>query len=538
MAELKNLTQARASVKGRMTRINNGITANTRPAEAKVKIKMIEEIFKLFEDVQAKIEVIKIGNKDDERASNVTQREADGERGVFKNIHFEAATKAQTTIDLEKAQEDAREQAEIQAQAQNNVEAAVGGPPRNGGRIDVKLRTLKLPEIEGDYNDSLLKDAYVSMMHTNKREALQVIGGLETSAEIYESAWELLENNYEDTKLLINTHISNLLDFTAVAKNKPATIKQLVVHVPTHLKALKTKTGKECNRDKEKRKTFEEYLTFLNERCRTLEMIDRGKIKHEAPKPATSKKQGSSVSLATVSQQNCAICNSPHAVFKCSQFLLMPVVNRIEEAKTKRCCLNCLGKGHFAQVCRASACKRCGKKHNTLLHLGQKEKPATTEESSKKTIIAHCVKGQENFKDITDISSVVSFVRKPSTQIVFSTARVTIEDANGIQQSFRVLLEPGSQSNLITEELVSRLKLPCKRRNEMISGVNQTQTTIGRIVEVKIKSMRTAYEAKIECLVLPRITKKLPQVRVDTKLIFLPENLNLADLNFHKPRES
>ncbi|XP_046625069.1 uncharacterized protein LOC124307458 [Neodiprion virginianus] len=514
MAELKNLTQIRASVKGRMTRINNGITANTRPAEAKVKIKMIEEIFKLFEDVQAKIEVIKIGNKDDEGASSVTQREADGERGVFKNIHFEAATKAQTTIDLEKAQEDAREQAEIQAQAQNNVEAAVGGPPRNGGRIDVKLRTLKLPEIEGDYNDSLLKDAYV-------------IGGLETSAEIYESAWELLENNYEDTKLLINTHISNLLDFTAVAKNKPATIKQLVV-----------KTGKECNRDKEKRKTFEEYLTFLNERCRTLEMIDRGKIKHEAPKPATSKKQGSSVSLATVSQQNCAICNSPHAVFKCSQFLLMPVVNRIEEAKTKRCCLNCLGKGHFAQVCRASACKRCGKKHNTLLHLGQKEKPATTEESSKKTIIAHCVKGQENFKDITDISSVVSFVRKPSTQIVFSTARVTIEDANGIQQSFRVLLEPGSQSNLITEELVSRLKLPCKRRNEMISGVNQTQTTIGRIVEVKIKSMRTAYEAKIECLVLPRITKKLPQVRVDTKLIFLPENLNLADLNFHKPRES
>ncbi|XP_077265255.1 uncharacterized protein LOC143899130 [Temnothorax americanus] len=47
--------------------------------------------------------------------------------------------------------------------------------------------------------------------------------------------------------------------------------------------------------------------------------------------------------------------------------------------------------------------------------------------------------------------------------------------------------------------------------------------------------MNADYEVAIECLVLPAITERLPQVKINTKLICLPEGLSLADPDFHTP---
>lgn len=46
----------------------------------------------------------------------------------------------------------------------------------------------------------------------------------------------------------------------------------------------------EANRSRDVRKTLEEFLTFLSERCRTIEMIDLRKNKNETPKLTSSKK--------------------------------------------------------------------------------------------------------------------------------------------------------------------------------------------------------------------------------------------------------
>lgn len=61
---------------------------------------------------------------------------------------------------------------------------------------------------------------------------------------------------------------------------------------------------------------------------------------------------------------------------------------------------------------------------------------------------------------------MIASVRKLTTQVILSTAQVQIEDANQNMQRCRVLLDPGSQSNLITEELVRKLKLKCKDKYE------------------------------------------------------------------------
>lgn len=49
--------------------------------------------------------------------------------------------------------------------------------------------------------------------------------------------------------------------------------------------------------------TVEEFLKFLNERCRTFEMLEGNKVKQEVmSQPSTSKKNDKRVTLAATSQ--------------------------------------------------------------------------------------------------------------------------------------------------------------------------------------------------------------------------------------------
>ncbi|KAK2578329.1 hypothetical protein KPH14_012630 [Odynerus spinipes] len=85
------------------------------------------------------------------------------------------------------------------------------------------------------------------------------------------------------------------------------------------------------------------------------------------------------------------------------------------------------------------------------------------------------------------------------------------------------------------KELVRRLKLKCNKQDELIGGVNSSKITSAKTAQIKIRSRHADYEAIIECLVLPTVTEKLPQVKINTKLICVPDGLELADPNFHEP---
>lgn len=579
MAELKQLQQKRATIKGQLTRMKNALSDNIELSEAKVKRAKFDEFFKSFGEIQDAIDALKISTAKDEEAERAVQDESDAQHTVFEEIYYAAAIKVQTTID--KAMAQAQAQAIAQVQDNRNHNNSNHDHENADRRIGVKLPVLQLPQFSGDYQQWLLfKDAFKSMIHEStgitpiqkfqylrsslSGEALQVIGGLSTTADNYENAWELLQKNYENKKFLINTHLNQLLDFPAITKDKASSIRHLIVHVRSHLKALKTlelpvdkwddllihllknkmdfntqkdweeKTSPDINR----RPTLEEYLTFLDERGRTLEMIDKGKNKQERTKPPVGKKNEKKVSLASVSQSSCTICNESHSIYRCPQFLQLSASDRIKEAKSKRLCMNCLGKGHFSTACKSSNCKQCDKKHNTLLHLDLENKSTTEEksngESSKKSVVTHCARDNSQQAEGIVISNA-SFVKKPASHVVLSTARVEIEDANGNKHTCRVLLDPGSQSNIITEEMVRKLKLQCEKQNELISGINKAQTNIARTTTVKIRSMHVDFETLIDCLVLPSITERLPQVKINAKLICLPDGLKLADPNFHEP---
>jgi len=115
--------------------------------------------------------------------------------------------------------------------------------------------------------------------------------------------------------------------------------------------------------------TTEEFLKFLGERCRTLEMLDSNINRRGAIlKSQTDKKSEKRVALAATSQI-CAICRESHCLFNCSEFLKLSVHDRISAVKQKQLCINCLKSGHYAKECRSTKCRKCSKAHNTLLHI-------------------------------------------------------------------------------------------------------------------------------------------------------------------------
>ncbi|KAK2578328.1 hypothetical protein KPH14_012629 [Odynerus spinipes] len=365
MAELRQLKLRRTNIKGQMTRMNNSLDGEIAASEAQID--------------NIRLAAVPAGAGEEALITEI-QRDSDAERTVFEGSYYAVAAKANRKINAEAQQQ-------IQAQPQN-----ANNRVSNDRSLEIKLPVLKLPEFEGEYEEWLLfKDAFTTMIHQRegltpiqkfqylrsalRGEALIVIGGLETSAENYENAWELLTNAYENTKLLINTHLNHLLDFPIITKDKPASLKQLVVHIRTHLKALKTLKlpvdkwdellihlvknkmdyntkndwEEETNRDKARRKTLEEFLTFLSERCRTFEMIDKGKNRQDISKPPVVKKQERRVvAVASASARECISCSEGHGVYQCPKFLKLPISERINEIKSKKLCLNCFGKGHYA----------------------------------------------------------------------------------------------------------------------------------------------------------------------------------------------
>lgn len=61
---------------------------------------------------------------------------------------------------------------------------------------------------------------------------------MNTSAANYVSAWELLMSQYGNKRLIINSHLAKLLKFPAMTRDKHTSMRQLIMHLRTHLKGL------------------------------------------------------------------------------------------------------------------------------------------------------------------------------------------------------------------------------------------------------------------------------------------------------------
>ncbi|XP_072400921.1 uncharacterized protein [Diabrotica undecimpunctata] len=119
-----------------------------------------------------------------------------------------------------------------------------------------------------------------------------------------------------------------------------------------------------------------------------------------------------------------------------------------------------------------------------------------------------------------------------SLQTLLSTALINIYDSKNIH-TCRALLDSGSQSHFISEQLCKKLGITFSDVNYAVKGLGQSLSNINKQVN-EVMSCINNFKMNITCLVLPVITEKLPLVSFNKKHLQIPSHLKLADPQFNQ----
>lgn len=221
---------------------------------------------------------------------------------------------------------------------------------------------------------------------------------------------------------------------------------------------------------------------------------------------------------------SCPICNAAHNIYHYEEFIKLPVQSKISKVQKHQLCFNCLRPNHQNKDCTSGNCRKCQKKHNTLLH---------RDESSIGNVSSNTASTSKE-----DVEHKVSCIhtRITETPVVLATAIISVRDSQGNQRDCRVLLDGGAQSHFITQDFCSQLGLKLTPINQPVSGLGNQQTNLIHKTDLHIRSKYNAYSAKITCLVIRKITGDMPNALIDPTSLKIPKNLTLADLQFYVSR--
>lgn len=231
-----------------------------------------------------------------------------------------------------------------------------------------------------------------------KGRALAAFSEWELTADNYAEAWaqlkEMYQLKYQTSQELVFKFLSlpkiehpthdNIERLSTVTN---AVLRQLrALHYPVQhydlfiVHCLHQRLDSTLSKDWENERdsdtpTAEQMLAFLNRQAKSRKSVHAtearkrlSNYKHEfdakRPRPSTSKEHSSPPPMYN---RKCKVCKGDHAVHKCSQFVKMNLTERKKSAKEHALCYNCLNPSHSSRDCRAANCKRCDKKHNSLL---------------------------------------------------------------------------------------------------------------------------------------------------------------------------
>lgn len=279
----------------------------------------------------------------------------------------------------------------------------------------------------------------------------------------------------------------DLLIHLIVSKLDAATNKVWKITVDNNLPDLKTLTD------------------FLTKRCQALESINsrtQGNPVSNANQKQVSKYKNTSVANVATTNLACVLCKSNHQLYQCERFIKLSVDERIKTIKKAHLCINCLRSSlHQAKVCNSGSYRKCSKKHNTLLHL------SITDNSSPASALQ--IDSSQLDKALPVSTQCVS--SNLASSILLSTTIVHVYDTNKQVHSCQALLDSESQMNFVTQDFVSRLKLLEQSLEVSIAGVMEGVVRTNKIVNLGIKSRFNNFQENIACIVLPKITQRLPQ---------------------------
>ncbi|XP_055714374.1 uncharacterized protein LOC129808613 [Phlebotomus papatasi] len=121
------------------------------------------------------------------------------------------------------------------------------------------------------------------------------------------------------------------------------------------------------------------------------------------------------------------------------------------------------------------------------------------------------------------------------SNVLFATAIVKLLGPQNTSQLCRIVLDPASQINIITNHMCQLLKLNPKRTNFVIDGVGSISQASQQEVQVKMQYQRgQGVEVEnLSCIVMKKVVGDQPNWDVDVSKIPLPSHFKLADPKWH-----
>ncbi|XP_043201117.1 uncharacterized protein LOC122369981 [Amphibalanus amphitrite] len=165
----------------------------------------------------------------------------------------------------------------------------------------------------------------------------------------------------------------------------------------------------------------------------------------------------------------CVCCKEQHEVTTCPIFLKKSVDERAHFIASARCCFFCLKAGHGVRHCRSArpcGIDSCKMRHHQVLH-GSKR--VDLRKTGQRVVAAASVKAG-------------------ATTTLLQVVPVTVLASGGKEKQVWALLDPGSQTSLVSEEVMTQLNLqgePQTLRLQNVEGCGRLQNSVKMKLELK-----------------------------------------------------
>lgn len=241
--------------------------------------------------------------------------------------------------------------------------------------------------------------------------------------------------------------------------------------------------------------------------------------------------KSSSSSDPSQNKGTCIACQQRHYLDQCNVFLEKSVNDRFNFVKGNRLCVKCLKLNHSVANCKRSGCAKCNGNHHSLLHResnipnngSNSTLNETVVDGVKNVTVNNADNGSPTFnvKQSGNVSKVFSFAC--SKVVILSTAVVKVQGMHGTTMG-RVLMDPGSETSLITREFCDRARLKITKGDQttMLIGISDNAVHLNSFVKCVLKSRLSDFSIAIEAEVINKIPYKVNRTDLRETINDLP----------------
>ncbi|XP_050544304.1 uncharacterized protein LOC126907233 [Daktulosphaira vitifoliae] len=558
--EVTRLSISRGQLKSALTKFLKFVQDEKSDLiEIRPRREKIEEAWSEYDQVQLEIDMLE----------GINVEEQQNYRADFEDSYFKASTIAEKRL------------SELSRVVSNASDGVVGNTAATSSIVAtptvaapaIRLAPLDIPSFHGDYKQwTTFYDIFLALIHTNdqlsdiqiffylkaalKDDAKQAVNCLEITASNYAEAWRTLIERYNNKKSLIQTHVKALFHLETLTVESAIKLRAFTDSIKGHMQALRTldqepeswspmltylvttkldrkKLSSSVGNGHGSGLSFYNYLQlveFLEKRFKSLEAIESSKAINQRNATASAT-HSQDVTKSMVRSNAYAVTTLDK---KCPSLLALSVVERIKRISERNLCRNCL-QAHPKKKCLARGCFKCGKPHNTLLHLS-----ARTDQSefNSATNVTENSENSESEQVVqNELVTVSTHTSLPAaTSILLPTAVVLVKSNRGEWEHCRVLLDSASQSNFITERMAQILRLPKTHIDQGVQGIGGNVQRIKSRVMVTANSRLNDYSVTLSCLVVKNITSNLPGIRLNDSCV-VPKAIVLANPRFTVPQK-